>query len=453
MENEELNKKQENSQEIEKDILAETSEGLIEEKQTGIVEKTPKKRIQMKSFFAGIIIGLLLATLTVTVTLFGKQIYLQYVLAKSADGTDASSAETSVVNASTLSKMKTIEELIDENYYLSDIDESTLEDGVYDGMMEALGDKYARYYSAEELSELEDENAGIYYGIGAYVGLDEDTSMPYISSVIEDTPAEEAGLRADDIIYAVDGTSTYDMELDDVVSLIKGDEGTTVTLTILRDDETMDVDVTRAKVNTPTVTYKMLDDDIGYIQITEFDDITVDQFTDAYATIKGSDAKALILDLRGNPGGLLTSVVSIAQQILPEGLIVYTEDKDGNKEEYTSDGSNEIQIPLVVLVNGNSASAAEILTGAIKDDGVGTIVGTTTYGKGIVQKLFPLSDGSAVKMTVSAYYTPNGTNIQGTGIEPDVTVEFDSDAYYDSDKTEDNQLEKAEEILEEQISK
>ncbi len=187
--------------------------------------------------------------------------------------------------------------------------------------------------------------------------------------------------------------------------------------------------------------YEMLNDQIGYIQITEFDDVTVDQFAEALAVIKGSDAKGLVLDLRSNPGGSLSAVVDIARQILPRGLIVYTEDRAGEKVEYSCKGENELQIPLVVLVNGNSASAAEILAGAVKDYGTGTLIGTTTFGKGIVQRILPLTDGTALKLTVSAYYTPKGNNIHNIGIEPDIECEFDADAYYDEGI--DNQLNRA----------
>ena len=237
------------------------------------------------------------------------------------------------------------------------------------------------------------------------------------------------------------------MELSEIVSRVKGEQGTKVHLTIYREGESdyLEVDVERRKIESPTVKYEILKNNIGYIQITEFDDVTTDQFTEALAVVKGAHAKGLIIDLRGNPGGSLNVVVDIARQILPKGLIVYTEDKYGEREEYNCDGRRQLDMPLVVLVNGNSASASEILAGAVKDYKVGTLVGTTTFGKGIVQRILPLTDGTALKLTISAYYTPNGNNIHGVGIEPDVICEFDSDAYYDDDV--DNQLDKAVEIL------
>jgi len=200
-------------------------------------------------------------------------------------------------------------------------------------------------------------------------------------------------------------------------------------------------------VESPTVKFEMLDEDTAYIQITEFDDVTIDQFADALAMAKGSDMKGLILDLRGNPGGNLSAVVEIARMMLPEGLIVYTEDKEGKRNEYSCDGKKELDTPLVVLIDGNSASASEILAGAIQDYGLGTLVGTTSFGKGIVQQVIALDDGSAVKITISSYYTPNGRNIHGTGIEPDVECVFDGETYYNTEDHYDNQLEKAKEVL------
>ena len=209
--------------------------------------------------------------------------------------------------------------------------------------------------------------------------------------------------------------------------------------------------MTRKKVEAPTVSYKMLDSNIAYIQIAQFEDVTGDQFTEQIAKAREDGMKALILDLRNNPGGTLTSVIEVARQLLPKGLIVYTEDKNGERDEYKCDGSHELEVPMVVLVNENSASASEILSGAIKDYGIGTLLGTTTFGKGIVQKVFGITDGSAVKLTISHYYTPNGNDIHGVGIEPDETLDLDVDQYLKNGT--DNQLERATEILEGEIVK
>jgi carboxyl-terminal processing protease len=272
-----------------------------------------------------------------------------------------------------------------------------------------------------------------------------------ISGIIKNTPAEESGLEAGDYIYQVDGEDMYDKDSSYVVSKIKGEENTYVTITVIREGETepIDISVQRRKIESPTVEYEMYDNGMAYIQITEFDLVTTSQFEEAYEQAKADGMQGLIIDLRSNPGGNLSTVCEIARDILPKGLIVYTEDKYGKREEYTCDGKNEIQVPLVVLTNGNSASASEILAGAIKDYGIGKLVGTTTYGKGIVQKVINLNDGTAVKLTVSSYFTPAGNNIHKIGIEPDVEVEFDSDLYKE-DGT-DNQLEKAKEVLAEMM--
>lgn len=350
-----------------------------------------------------------------------------------------------VVDDTLVGKITLVDELIRENYY-KEVDTQTLRDGVFDGMMESLGDPYSEYYSEKELEEVRQDTQGIYYGIGAYITIDPDTELPVIADIIADTPAEEANLQADDIIYKVDGKETTGMSTTDVVKLIKGEEYTTVMLSIVRDGEQLEVEVERRKVESPTVEYEMRENNVGYIRIKEFDTVTTDQFTEAMAVLKGQGMQGLIIDLRSNGGGNLSTCIEIAKQLLPKGMIVYTEDKYGRREEHKCDGSKEFDKPLVVLVNGYSASASEILTGAIKDYGIGKIMGTKTYGKGIVQQIIPLRDGTAVKMTISKYFTPNGHYIHETGIEPDIEVEFDSETYVKGEY--DNQVEAAEkEIL------
>ena len=407
-----------------------------------------------KSFWGGVITGVLAAALIVSGVFLGQSVWNLYQSSRTqetaAQNEEDGVSSHSVANAQTMNKLQVLEDTIDR-YYLESVDEQTLEKGVYDGLVEALGDPYSTYYSSEELKELQDKTEGIYYGIGAYVGIDADTSLPRLTGIIEGTPAQESGLRAGDLLYKVDGEEVQGLELTQVVSKIKGEEGTSVHLTIIREGATdyLEVDVVRRKVESPTVNQKMLDGGIGYIQITEFDTVTLDQFTEALAVCRGSGMKGLILDLRGNPGGNLNTVCDIAREILPKGLIVYTEDKDGKRSEYTCDGTKEMKEPLVVLVDSGSASASEILAGAVKDYGIGTLVGTTTFGKGIVQRIISLSDGSAVKLTVSNYYTPNGNNIHKIGIEPDIEEKFDSEAYYNDGV--DNQLNKAIEIMNEKL--
>ena len=361
--------------------------------------------------------------------------------------------EGSAIDESVLTKLQNLENTVNKYFYLGEVTNEEFQDGIYKGMISALGDPYSEYYSAEELALLMEQTEGVYYGIGAYIQLDTVTGLPKISGTIEGAPSEEVDLRANDLIYEVDGVATYGMNLTEVVSMIKGPEDTNVVLTIIREgaSDYLEVSVTRRQVETPTVEYTMLEDNMAYIQVTEFDEVSIDQFADALATAKGSGMKGLILDLRGNPGGSLNAVVEMARMILPKGMIVYTEDKNGKRSEYACDGSRKLKVPLVVLVDMNSASASEIMAGAIKDYELGKLVGTTTFGKGIVQQIIPFRDGSAVKVTISAYYTPKGNNIHGIGVEPDVVCEFDGEAYYGSEDHPDNQLEKAKEVLREMM--
>lgn len=401
----------------------------------------------------GMIIGIVFTALVGSISFVGVRLYNSVRRTGTQEASVTNEEPQSVVNEDSMEKLEAIEEVIDEYYYKEeDIDTSAMIDGMYAGVVDALNDPYSVYYTAEEWNQLMQETEGIYYGIGAYLSIDPTTTLARISGVIPGTPAEEAGLRENDIIYMVDGESVQGMELTEIVSRVKGEENTVVHLTIVREGETdyLEMDVTRSKIESPTVTYEMYDNGVGYIRITEFDDVTVNQFTTAMDSIKEADAKGLILDLRSNPGGSLSAVVDIARQMLPKGLIVYTEDKNGKREEYTCDGKQELQIPLVVLVNGNSASASEIMAGAIKDYGIGTLIGTTTFGKGIVQRILPLTDGTALKLTISAYYTPNGNNIHGIGIEPDIACELDNEAYYNDGI--DNQLEKAKEEMDKMLS-
>lgn len=409
----------------------------------------------MKHYYSGLATGFIAALLLVACVYLGSVLVTvfrgnmnpdKYTAVQNTENTNLADKQTTTVTPEMIEKMQVIEKVIDTYFYQENIDRKTLEEGIYKGMVEALGDPYSEYYSKEDLEQLYRDSEGIYYGIGAYVSLDTATGIAKISGIIAHTPAEEADLRENDIIYKVNDEDVYGLTLQETVSLIKGDEGTTVKLTLIRDGEEIVKDVVRRKVESPTVNSEMFDNGMAYIQITEFDTVTVDQFTEALAVAKGSDMKGLILDLRSNPGGNLSAVVDIARMLLPEGMIVYTEDRDGNRDEYTCDGTKQLKVPMVVLVNGNSASASEILAGAIKDYGIGTLLGTVTYGKGIVQRPVELSDGSAVKLTISSYYTPNGVNIHGIGIEPDEVCEFDSERYY-SDEKYDNQLERAKELL------
>ena len=397
-----------------------------------------------RSFWRGLAVGLASSCAILLVVFGSVKIYQTYrVYGRLASG---SSAETeSVANEKTTEKLGVLENTI-KQYFWQDVDESTLEEGVYKGLLESLDDPYSVYYTHDELVQLQQQTEGIYYGIGAYISQDNEMGYVRVSKIIKNTPAEASGLQQDDYIYKVDGEDMQAKDSSYVVSKIKGEAGTKVTITVVREGATdpIDIEVERQKIESPTVEYQMLDNDMAYIQITEFDLVTTEQFEEAYKQAQADGMKGLILDLRSNPGGNLSTVCDIARIILPKGLIVYTEDKYGKREEYTCDGANQIKVPLVVLTNGYSASASEILAGAVKDYGIGTLVGTTTYGKGIVQKVINLSDGSAVKLTVSNYFTPNGNNIHKIGIDPDVEVEFVAEQYKNG---VDNQLEKAKEVL------
>ena len=341
-------------------------------------------------------------------------------------------------------KLAVLEDTIGK-YFWKDVEEETLEDGLYRGLLDALDDPYSVYYTSEELIALQQQTEGIYYGIGAYI-QDGDAGYVQISRVIKNTPAEASGLMQGDYIYKVNDEDMQGKDKSYVVSKIKGEEHTYVKMTVIRENaaEPIEIDVERRKIENPTVEYEMYDNGMAYIQITEFDLVTTGQFESAYEQAKTEGMRGLIIDLRSNPGGNLSTVCDISRMLLPEGLIVYTEDKYGKREEYTCNGENKIAVPLVVLTNGYSASASEILAGAVKDYGIGKLVGTTTFGKGIVQKVIDLSDGSAIKLTVSSYFTPNGNNIHGIGIEPDVEIPFDAELYKNGT---DNQLEKAKEVL------
>jgi carboxyl-terminal processing protease len=349
-------------------------------------------------------------------------------------------------------KLQEIKTMIDR-YYLDDVDDDELEAYTYKGLVAGLGDPYSAYYTKEEYDQVEESNEGVFSGIGAVLQQDADTGAVKVVRTIKGGPAEEAGIKSDDILYKIEGEEiSSDEDLNSIVSKVKGKEGTTVNLTFLRDNKEMDYTLKRKQIESPTVEYEMLDQSIGYIQITEFDEITVSQFEAAMTALQNKGMQKLVIDLRDNPGGLLTSVVKIADMILPKGMIVYTEDKNGKKEEYKATSEECFDHPIAVLINENSASASEILAGAIQDYKAGTLVGTTSYGKGIVQNIMKLSDGSALKLTIANYYTPNGRNIHKKGIEPDVEVELKESLKDKSEisKTEDNQLQKAVKVLEDE---
>ena len=353
-------------------------------------------------------------------------------------------------DSSHVQKIEYLEKMIDQEY-LGEVDNAEMAEGIYAGLVYGLGDVYSRYYTADEYAQETASTDGAYAGIGVSIQKNKNGGVQ-IAECYEGGPGAEAGLQTGDVITAINDTDVTDMELSDVVSLIRENKDNTIVLTVFRENEekSREISVDVTDVELPSVFGEMLDKKTGYIQITQFTGVTLQQYKDMFAELKDKGMERLVIDLRDNPGGLLTSVCDILREILPEGLIVYTEDKYGNREEETCDGKHQLDMPLAVLVNENSASASEIFAGAVQDHEVGTIVGTTTYGKGVVQELRQLSDGSAVKLTVSNYYTPNGNSINKVGIKPDVEVKLASELLNKDEITheEDNQLQKALDVIE-----
>lgn len=347
----------------------------------------------------------------------------------------------SVVTGESGSKASQIERIVEKNY-LEDVDQETLADGMYAGMLASLEDPYSGYYSEENYRKLKEASEGKYTGIGLLMQQDRETGEITVVECYAGSPAAQAGVETGDIIYKVGEQLASEMDVTEISKQIREGDTEEVTLTLKREglEEMLTVTIRPDTVEIPVVSSRMLEDSTGYIQISEFTDGTSEQFRTAYRELQDQEMDGLIIDLRNNPGGLLDAVCDTLEQILPEGLIVYTEDKYGERIEHTCKGETPIQIPLVVLVNEESASASEIFAGAVKDHGIAELVGTCTFGKGIVQKIFPMSDGSAVKLTVSKYYTPNGVNIHGTGIEPDVEAKWPEDQEVLNSPADVNQL-------------
>ena len=402
---------------------------------------------EKKQLWKGIAIGFAVTLVVIQAVLFCNSLLKSRVREEK---------QVNLTDEAVQEKLTEIEGLMND-YFLDELDEEQIETWLYKGAVAGLGDPYAAYYTVEEYQSLLDSTNGSYCGIGVEISQNINTGIVTVARVFEDGPAMEAGLRPGDILYKVGDAEVTGMDLTMVVSQIKGEENTKVLISVAREGEEdyLEFQVERRTIEIQTVGSAMLEDQIGYISITSFDDVTTDQFMKALDELETQGIKGLIVDLRGNGGGLVSSVCAILDRLLPEGLIVYTEDKYGNREEETSDAEHYFDKPLAVLVNGNSASASEIFAGAIKDYGIGTLVGTKTYGKGIVQKIYPLHDGTAVKLTVSKYYTPKGNNIHEIGIEPDVEIDLEEALKKEVvvPLGEDNQVQKALEVLRPEIEK
>ena len=345
--------------------------------------------------------------------------------------------------------LKNIEKLM-EKYFLYDIDEQKVIDGAIDGYISALGDEYTEYIPAEQMEEYTENIMGNYVGIGIYMIENKEQNKIEVLAPITESPAAEAGILPGDFILTVDGVEYTGEQMDEASNKIKGPEGTTVKLGILRGEEKLELEITRKKINTNPVISKKLDNNIGYLEITSFDEGTADDFKTKFEALKNEGITSLIIDLRNNGGGIVDEALQIADYIVPKGKeLLITVDKDKNEEIEKAEEDPIIDMPIVVLVNENTASSSEILAGALKDLDEATIVGTTTYGKGVIQQIISLRTGAGIKVTVEEYYTPNRTKINGVGIEPDEKVELPEtvESPLLVKDEEDTQLQKAVEIL------
>ena len=389
-------------------------------------------------FLPGFLVGML-ATMVITAGVVVGIVFSGTDINRTAKKQNNKSA-----TEASLSKLSSLESIIDL-YYLDKVDNKKLEEGIYKGLFSGLDDPYSVYYTADEYAKLQEDIDGVFVGMGAYVSQNTETGIIIVTKAFDNSPAKKAGIKDGDIIYKVEDKEVTGEDVDKVVSMIKGKENTKVKLTIYRQSEKkyIDVEITRAKVEVPSIEAKMLNKKkgIAYIQIVEFQENTYKQFASAIEKLKKQGMKSVIFDVRNNPGGRYDIVCQILDDLLPEGTLVSTKDKYGKEEKQTSD-AKALNMPMVVIQNENSASASEIFAGAIQDFKAGTIIGTRSFGKGIVQQMWPLNDGSAIKLTVEKYYTPSGKNIHGKGITPNVEVKASTKG------NKDVQLNKAIEILE-----
>ncbi|WP_346894765.1 S41 family peptidase [Clostridium sp. UBA7503] len=395
------------------------------------------------------IVSLLIVTNLITLGLSN------YISFKLPDGKVIVSRKT-YENVVDFEKLYTIKDKLDR-YYLGEIDIDKLIDGAAAGMTEAVGDPYTTYMNAEEFKDFYSQTEGNYVGLGIQVGVKEDKIV--VVATFENSPAEKVGILSGDIIESVNGTKVEGKDLEKAVKTMKGEKGEAVELTLARENKgSFNVKAVRDEIEMITVKKEMIDSQVGYIQVTMFDENTSSNFENAIKDLNSKGMKSLIVDLRENPGGLLDQTVNMCSQFIPKNKnIVYTEDKNGSRKDYNSVGGIAEGLPLTILIDEGSASASEIFTGAIKDYKLGTLVGTKTFGKGVVQTTFyrdrdGFRDGTALKVTISKYYTPNGQNIHGIGIEPDILVEYPEELKGKSyDKSVDPQFEKALEVAKEKI--
>ena len=417
-------------------------------------QQTVKKSGFGRGLIFGVIAGLSIAILAgvVLLNVFYHKGFVHIGVNGEIYVQDTATTEDEGIGSEVEAKLNAMDSLMDL-FYMEDVDTDTAKEMIYKAYLASYGDKYTVYYTPDECKNLLESTTGKFEGIGAVCRKNDDGTVE-IMDAYEDAPAYAAGLRNGDIITTVDGTDITGLDLTSTVALIKGDKGTSVHLDAIRDETAFSVDVVRDEIHTQTVKYEMRENQIGYLSISEFDDVTTQQYKDALQALEDAGVQGLVIDLRDNPGGVLDTVVKMLDYTLPDGLIVYTENKSGKRTEYKGTDGHELDIPIAVLVNGNSASASEIFAGAMQDYDKGEIIGTQTFGKGIVQSILPFNDGSAIKITVSRYFTPRGTCIHKEGITPDVEVELNEElkTKLTIEKSEDNQLQKAIENVKEQIA-
>lgn len=345
-------------------------------------------------------------------------------------------------------KLFELRKYIEDNYYVP-VDSEALKVGMYKGLFKGTGDKYSAYFTKEEYDEILFMTQGEYQGIGVSITPTEDGYITVVAP-FEDTPAYRAGIKSGDKIVKIDGKEYNGDQLNLAASKMRGEPGTKVHLTIMREGEEalIELDVLRATVKMKSVKSEILDNKIGYIRIISFDNRTSDEFKNHLRDLKLRNVKGLVIDLRDNPGGLVNECLEIADQLIGKDIIVYTQDGKGNKEYHKSD-RNKIHIPYTILVNGGSASASEILSAAVKDTGSGTLIGTQTYGKGIIQRIVPLNDGDGMELTIAQYFSPKGNTIHKVGVKPDIIIELDINQLENGilTKENDSQLKKALEVL------
>ncbi|HHT97659.1 MAG TPA: S41 family peptidase [Clostridiales bacterium] len=386
------------------------------------------KKNFLTGFFTGLGAMLLVAVLIISGFSINKSIKRISSQNPNTNQSNNTNQEDKIQYDNINNKLHLLESVIDE-YFLEDVNKSDFEDGIYKGFVASLGDPYSTYYTSKEYEALMESSRGIYYGIGATINQNISTGIITIVKPFVTGPAFEKGMLPGDIIYKVEGEEVTGIDLSEVVGRIKGPEGTEVFVEILREDvsEPIGLYIPRRKIEVPTIEYEIIEGNIGYIIITEFDEITVKQFKDAVDELDSKDVSGIIIDLRDNPGGLLNSVVKMVDRIIEKGLVVYTEDKNGKREEENAINSDKYDKPIVVMINGNSASASEIFAGTLQDYEAAKILGTKSFGKGIVQKIISLPDNTALKITISKYYTAKGRDVHGIGIAPDIEIELDEE--------------------------